>query len=83
MGVCFFIIIIASHFQAQKQDNQLCSNEICLLAEARSEKLLPQIQKCQKVMSKEMNISYNQDNSATLAAVFLAVVMTETYFSEN
>lgn len=57
--VSFFITITASHFQAQKQGNRLCSNEICLLAEARSEKLLPQTQKCQKVMSKEMKDFYN------------------------
>lgn len=39
MEVCFITIVIASHFQAQKQDNWLCSKEICLLAEARSEEL--------------------------------------------
>lgn len=39
-----FIIIIAFHFQALKQDTQLCPNETWLLAEARSEKLLPQVE---------------------------------------
>lgn len=34
-------------------------------------------------MSTEMKTFYNQNNSATLAVLSLAVVVTKTYFSGN
>lgn len=72
------VIIITSYFQVQKEDKQFYSNEVCLLAVPRFEKLLSEIQRCQKVLSKETEGLYKGCNSAALATVSPSVVVTKS-----